>query len=55
MSRGVFSIRQDTLLGDVIQNVSDKRIKRIIVVNDENRLIGMVSRDDILRAIASGV
>jgi predicted transcriptional regulator len=30
----------------------DKRVKRIVVADEEKRLVGMVSRESVLRALA---
>jgi CBS domain-containing protein len=53
MRRDVFSVRPETPLTDVIQTMIDKRIKRLVVTDEEQRLLGMVSRESILRVLAS--
>jgi CBS domain-containing membrane protein len=43
-------IRPDAELGEAAWILTEKRIKRLPVVDDENRLIGIISRADIVRA-----
>jgi hypothetical protein len=52
MSKDVFFVRPDTPLTEVIQTMIDKRIKRLVVGDEERRLVGMVSRESILRVLA---
>ena len=52
MSKDVFFVRPDTPLTEVIQTMVDKRIKRLVVGDEERRLVGMVSRESILRVMA---
>jgi CBS domain-containing protein len=48
MNKDVFSVRPDTPLAAVVQTMIDKRIKRLTVADEDNRLVGMVSRESIL-------
>jgi CBS domain-containing protein/nucleotide-binding universal stress UspA family protein len=52
MVRDVVSVQPDTSLADVVQTMIDKKIKRIVVADEEKRLVGMISRESILRALA---
>jgi CBS domain-containing protein/nucleotide-binding universal stress UspA family protein len=55
MSRDVFSVQPDTPLTDVIRLMIDKQIKRLVVTDEEKRLVGMVSRESILRVLISNI
>jgi len=52
MSKDVYFVRPDTPLTEVIQTMIDKRIKRLVVGDEDRRLVGMVSRESILRVLA---
>lgn len=52
MTSPVVTAREDEALGYVVQQLLDKGLKRMPVVDAEGRLAGMVSRLDILRATA---
>lgn len=54
MSRQVFAVRQDTPLSQVVQMMIEKRVKRLVVTDAENRLVGMVDRQSLLRAVSGG-
>jgi len=51
MERVVFTVHTDTPLVEVIQQMIEKRVKRLVVTDAEERLIGMVDRASLLRAI----
>ena len=53
MTRPVRSVKSDADLMAAIGLMAMHRVKRLPVVNDEERLIGIVSRADILRAMAA--
>jgi CBS domain-containing protein len=53
MTSPVMTAREDEALGYVVQRLLQHRLKRMPVVDAEGKLVGMVSRLDILRA-ASG-
>jgi CBS domain-containing protein len=55
MSRDVFSVQPNTSLAEVIQIMIDKRVKRIIVADEDKRLVGMVSRESVLRVLAGKI
>ena len=50
MTREVYTVHPDTPLTRVLQMMVDTRDKSLPVVDDKNRLIGMISRGDIVRA-----
>lgn len=52
MSSPVVTVRADDALGHVVQLMLDRSFKRFPVVDNQDRLIGMISRLDILRAVA---
>jgi CBS domain-containing membrane protein len=51
MSFPPITSKGDDEIGDVARIFDERRIKRLPVVDDEGRLIGIVSRADIVRAI----
>ena len=50
MTREVYTVHPDTPLTRVLQMMVDTRDKSLPVVDHKNRLIGMISRGDIVRA-----
>ncbi|MFN3479008.1 MAG: CBS domain-containing protein, partial [Thermodesulfovibrionales bacterium] len=42
---------EDTPLNELVQTITERKIKRIIIVDREGRLRGIVSRIDIVRAM----
>ena len=52
MAREVFTVRENTPLAEVVQIMLDKHVKRLVVVDAEKRLVGMVDRQTVLRVIA---
>lgn len=48
MSRPVVTVRQDEHLGAAAALMAEKRLKRLPVVDDDGRLVGVVSRVDVL-------
>ena len=53
MSSEVIVVSEDTPVSEIAQLLTDKRIKRVPVVH-EGRLVGIVSRADIVYAVAQG-
>jgi CBS domain-containing protein len=51
MSRHVFSVQPDAPLGDIVDLMERRRVKRVPVI-DNGALVGMVSRVDLLTALA---
>lgn len=52
VTKPVFTLRPTSLLKEAIIQVANKRIGRIIVVNEDNKPVGMVTRKDLLRYYA---
>lgn len=48
MTKGAISVTQDTPAMDIIQLLQSKHLIRVAVVDAENKLVGIVSRRDIL-------
>ncbi len=54
MHRKVISVTEDTSAEEVCCLMSRNRINRIPVVDASNTLVGIITRSDIIRAIAQG-
>ena len=52
MTREVFTIGADAPMLDAIEGMVERRVKRLVVVDDEHRLLGMVDRQRALQALA---
>lgn len=52
MTSPVLTVREDEELGHVVQKLMEQGLKRLPVVDADGRLVGVVSRLDILRAVA---
>lgn len=50
----VYTVYEDALPIEVIQTMIQRRDKRLVVVDHEHRLKGMIDRHDILRTVSSG-
>ena len=48
MTKGAISVTQDTLAMEIIQLLQSKHLIRVAVVDAEGKLVGVVSRRDIL-------
>jgi len=55
MSKEVYFVQPDTPLAEVIQTMIDKRIKRLVVGDEERHLVGMISRESILRVMVGNI
>ena len=53
MSREVVSVGPDTPISEVIKSLAQKNIKRVPVIDGAGNLMGIVSRADIVAAMAS--
>jgi CBS domain-containing protein len=51
MSAPAITTRPDADIRDVARILDGKRIKRLPVVDERNRLVGVISRADIVRAM----
>lgn len=55
MNPSVVTVAQDAPVADAVRLMTEREIKRLPVVDVENRLVGMVSRVDVLRALAQPI
>ena len=53
MSKSVAYVGEDATLGEIVNTMEKKRVKRLPVLDDDGRLVGIVSRIDLLRALAA--
>jgi predicted transcriptional regulator len=53
MSPTVYSVFDDARPIELIQDMMERKVKRLVVVDRANHLLGMVDREDMLRAIVS--
>ena len=53
MTREVVSVAPDTPLSEIVKRLAQKSIKRVPVIDDAGNLMGIVSRADIVAAMAS--
>ncbi len=51
MTTPVATIRPEASIAEAVHQMSEKKIRRLCVVDDKNRLIGLITRADILRAV----
>lgn len=51
MASPVITIKPDANIAEAAQIMDEKRIRRLVVVDDKNKLIGIISRADILKAV----
>ena len=49
MHKGIIACKPQTPMNEVVRIVSDTDVHAIVVVNDENRAIGVISHTDIIR------
>lgn len=52
MTREVATVRPAAAVADLLGQMVRRSVKRLLVVDDDGRLIGIVSRSDVLRALA---
>jgi CBS domain-containing protein len=53
MSEAIVTAKADTPLSDIAALLERKRIKRVPIVDDDGKLIGVVSRANLIQALAS--
>ena len=53
MSHEIISVSEETAVGEIALLLTERKIKRVPVVND-GKLVGIVSRADIVHAVAEG-
>lgn len=51
MASPAVTIKPDATIAEAAQIMDEKRIRRLPVVDDDDRLVGIVSRPDILKAV----
>jgi len=51
MASPVVTIKADATIAEAAQSMDEKKIRRLPVVDDKNKLIGIISRADILKAV----
>jgi hypothetical protein len=52
MTTDIITIPPEMSLPEVIRTLTERRVKRIVVVDGEGRLLGMVDRDTVLKCLA---
>ncbi len=55
MTNGSFTVGEDTPLGEAAEMLLRRRIRRLPVVRDDNELVGLVSRSDLITFFAHHV
>ncbi|GBD42134.1 Magnesium transporter MgtE [bacterium HR39] len=53
MTPNPVTVRPDTPLSEIARILEERHIKRVPVVDEQGRLVGIVSRADLLRALAA--
>ncbi len=51
MNKKVITVKEDTEVERIVNILLDKKINRVPVVDDENKLVGIITRSNILRHI----
>jgi CBS domain-containing protein len=54
MSKKIISVREETPVEEIARMMTTHHIKRLPVMNDGKKVVGIVSRADIVSAIALG-
>ena len=52
MKTEVYSVRTDTPLSEVITIMVERKVKRLVVVDEHQRLKGMIDREKVLQVLA---
>jgi sulfide:quinone oxidoreductase len=55
MSSPAITIKSEANIAEAVQIMDDRKIRRLMVVDESNRLIGIISRADILKAVIAKV
>lgn len=55
MTKRVISFHPDTPVREIASALADRRINRVPIVDDAGKLVGIVSRADIIRAMATAM
>jgi CBS domain-containing protein len=51
MTRGPVTVWEDTEVEAALETMADKEVRRLVVLNDAERVVGIVSLDDFLEGI----
>ncbi len=51
MTAPVLTVQQETKIAEAVRMMADRKIRRLVVTDENNTLIGILSRADILRAV----
>lgn len=54
MKTEVFTIKPEIVLADVVRLLVERKIKRVVVADDEGHLLGLVDRDSLLCVLGNG-
>ncbi len=52
MTHDVQAVHEDTAVEVALEDMADKQVRRLVVVNDAGRVTGIVALDDFLEGIA---
>jgi predicted transcriptional regulator len=55
MTSPPITIKPDANIAEAVQLMDDRKIRRLMVIDGHNRLIGIISRADILKAVIAKV
>ena len=55
MTKRIVSVSSDTPLTRVLQTMIDARLRSVLVIDAEKQLVGIISREDVLRALRETV
>ena len=53
MSHALVTIKKDAEITEVIEIMEERKVRRVLVVDESNHLCGVVSTDDLVRFVAS--
>jgi CBS domain-containing protein len=53
MTRDVHTVHEDTAVEVALEKMADREVRRLVVVNDAERVIGIISLDDLLEGIVA--
>ena len=51
MTKDVIKIEEEATIDEMLEMMSENRIKRIVVINNENKIVGVVSFENIVKNI----
>jgi CBS domain-containing protein len=53
MTRDVHTVHEDAAVDVALETMADREVRRLVVVNDDDRVIGIISLDDLLEGIVA--